>query len=57
MALFMMLDERLLLADCVEKACIRTGWDSDAACLVEVRTVVRCILRTFSGSLDHMRPW
>jgi hypothetical protein len=44
-------------ADCVDKVGIQTGWGSDAACLVEVRTVVRCILRAFSGSLDHLRPW
>jgi len=48
--------ERRLLADCVDKVGIQRGWDSDAACLVEAKTVVRCILRTFSGSLGHLGP-
>jgi hypothetical protein len=46
----------LELADFVDKVGIQTSWDSDAACLVDVWTVVRCILRAFSGSLGHMRP-
>jgi hypothetical protein len=45
------------MADFVEKVGIQTGWDGDAACLVEVRTVLKCILRAFSGSLGHLRPW
>jgi hypothetical protein len=51
------LSQDLLLADFVEKVGIHMGWGSDAACLVEVRAVVRCILWAFSGSLDHLRPW
>jgi hypothetical protein len=38
------------IADFVEGVGIEMGWDSDAAYLVEVRTVVRCAFRIFSGS-------
>jgi len=38
------------IADFVERVGIEMGWDSDAAYLVEVRTVVRCAFRIFSGS-------
>src|SRR3712207_5702206 len=44
-------------ADCVDKVGIQTGWDSDEACAVEVTTGVKCILRAFSGSFGHLRPW
>jgi hypothetical protein len=47
--------EGQVLADCVEKVGIQAGWDSAEACFIEVRSEVRCALRTFSGSLGHLR--
>jgi hypothetical protein len=49
--------EGQLLADFVEKVGIQTGWNSDAASLIEGGSAVRCILRAFSGSLGHLRLW